>query len=158
MQDKEIFSCRRQDDKRPHCKTATSSEEQKSLRYIFVTSFLLIVITSYLYPYLFQRPNQRHSKMMTSRSSRYSNFAGAISEKLENDRYWLEGDKSHWYNVESIQVENASKLAGTASNQIMDKFVQLGPDEETGKFIRQSIEITDQLFTHLYYQKYFFGI
>ena len=100
---------------------------------------------------------------MTSRTSRYSNFAGAISEKLESDRFWLEGDKSHWYHVESIKVENDSNDARDASNQIMPKFVQLGPNEETERFIRQSIDVTDQLFTQMWHNlaksvlKRFFG-
>jgi len=101
--------------------------------------------------------------MMSSRSSRYSNFAGAISEKLDSDRYWLEGDKSHWYHVEASEVENSTDVSKAGSSQIMSKFIQLGPDEETMKFIRQSIEKTDQIFTQMWHNlaksvlKGFFG-
>ena len=101
--------------------------------------------------------------MMASRSSRYSNFAGAISEKLESDRYWLEGNKDHWYHVEAGEIAKASKDAETDPNQIMGKFIQLHPDEETLKFIHQSIEITDQLLTQMWHNlaktvlKRFFG-
>ena len=150
-------------DKRKQSKPSTLPEEQKSLRCIFLTSFILIVITCYLYPYLFQRPYKRNSKMMASRSSRYSNFAGAISEKLESDKYWLEGDKQHWYHVEAGEVANASKEAKMDPNQIMGTFIQLSPDEETLKFIHQSIEKTDQLLTQMWHNlaktvlKRFFG-
>ena len=157
------YNCRKRNDNQKNCKSSTLPEEQKSLRCIFVTSFILIAITCYLYPYLFQKPNKRHSKMMASRSSRYSNFAGAISEKLESDRYWLEGNKDHWYHVEAGEIAKASKDAETDPNQIMGKFIQLHPDEETLKFIHQSIEITDQLLTQMWHNlaktvlKRFFG-
>ena len=164
MQNKDkSFNRRLRDDEKGRSISSTLPDEQKSLRFILLTSFLLILISCYLYPNLFQRPNKRHSKMMSSRSSRYSNFAGAISEKLDSDRYWLEGDKSHWYHVEASKIENSTEESEAGSSQIMSKFIQLGPDEETIKFIRQSIEKTDQIFTQMWHNlaksilKGFFG-
>ena len=121
QKDKSFNRCLRDDEKGRNI-SSTLPDEQKSLRFILLTSFLLILISCYLYPNLFQRPNKRHSKMMSSRSSRYSNFAGAISEKLDSDRYWLEGDKSHWYHVEASKIENSTEESEAGSSQIMSKF------------------------------------
>ena len=137
-------------------------EQQPSLRYIFLTSLLLIVVSCYLYPYLFQKQDKRHRKMMNSRSSRYSSFAGAISEKLQNDRFWLEGDKSHWYHVEVNELSNCNDSASDPK-EIMSKFVQLDADDETMRFIIHSVNKTDQILTQMWHNlakmvlKRFFG-
>ena len=101
--------------------------------------------------------------MMTSRSSRYSNFAGAISEKLQNDRFWLEGDKQHWYHVEISEVQGSFKDPTITEQYVMSKFVQLDDDEETKNFISQSVYKADQIFTQMWHNlakavlKRFFG-
>lgn len=100
---------------------------------------------------------------MTSRSSRYSNFAGAISEKLQNDRFWLEGDKQHWYHVEISEVQGSLKDPTITEEYVMSKFVQLDDDEETKNFISQSVYKADQIFTQMWHNlakavlKRFFG-
>ncbi len=35
-------------------------EQQPNLRYIFFTSFILVVVSCYAYPYLFIRQDKRH--------------------------------------------------------------------------------------------------
>ena len=143
--------------------TANLHEHQQSLRYIFITSFILVVVSSYIYPRFLNRQYKTNSNMMTSRSSRYSNFAGAISEKLQNDRFWLEGDKQHWYHVEIGEVQGSLKDPTITEEYVMSKFVQLDADEETKNFISQSVYKADQIFTQMWHNlakavlKRFFG-
>ena len=143
--------------------TTLVHEQQPNLRYIFLTSFILILVSCYLYPCILVRQENRRSKMMTSRTSRYSNFAGAISEKLQNDRFWLEGDKSHWYHVEFREIRDVSKDLGVDADDIVSKFVQLDADEDTKLFIQQSIAKADQILMQMWHNlaktvlKRFFG-
>ena len=135
--------------------------EETSLRYLFLTSFILVAVSCYIYPYLFVSQGKRYPKMMTSRSSRYSSFAGAIHEKLQNDRFWLEGDKSHWYHVEASQLPTTH--SADEKGTVMSKFVQMDIDDETQRFITQSVEKADQLLTQMWHNlaktvlKRFFG-
>ena len=154
--------CPRDDTGTKKCNPPKFREEQQNLRYIFLTSFILIVTSYYIYPCLFLSQNKRHSNMMTSRTSRYTSFAGAISEKLQNDRFWLEGDKSHWYNIEKGELHN-SNVAAHNVGDIASKFVQLEADEETKYFVLQCVNKADQLLTQMWHNlaktvlKRFFG-
>lgn len=143
-----------------------SVPENPSLRYIFYTSFILVVVYSYIYPHLFPKQSKKSLKMMTSRTSRYSHFAGAISEKVQNDRFWLEGDKSHWYRAEVSQIPistDGDEDFPNEDNPIMATFVQMDSDDETKRFIVQSVEKSDQLLTQMWHNlakmvlKRFFG-
>jgi SAM-dependent methyltransferase len=154
--------CPRDDTGTKERKTPKLREEPQNLRYIFLTSVILIVTSYYIYPCVFSSQDKRHSKMMTSRTSRYSSFAGAISEKLQNDRFWLEGDKSHWYNIELSELHNANTATHNLDD-IASKFVQLEADEATKHFVLQSVDKADQLLTQMWHNlaktvlKRFFG-
>ncbi|XP_075978913.1 protein-L-histidine N-pros-methyltransferase isoform X3 [Anticarsia gemmatalis] len=70
-----------------------------------------------------------------------SALARALYEKQHNDRYLQELDQNEWYRV------NKDRL----SPDLVRKFVQLYPDEETKEFLSSSIEKSSWVWTQCWY-------
>ncbi|KAG7296217.1 hypothetical protein JYU34_021327 [Plutella xylostella] len=70
-----------------------------------------------------------------------SALARAIYEKHRNDMHLEELDKNEWYQV------NSSLL----TVELKEKFVQLGPDEETKEFLSASIDKSSWVWTQIWY-------
>ncbi|XP_026732120.1 methyltransferase-like protein 9 isoform X2 [Trichoplusia ni] len=70
-----------------------------------------------------------------------SALARAMYEKQNNDRYLQEFDQNEWYRV------NKERL----SPDLIQKFVQLYPDEETKAFLSASIDKSSWVWTQIWY-------
>lgn len=70
-----------------------------------------------------------------------SALARALYEKQHNDRFLQELDHNEWYRV------NKDRL----SPELMSKFVQLNPDDETKQFLSSSIEKSSWVWTQCWY-------
>ena len=80
--------------------------------------------------------------MSFSNRSRYSRrLHVTLGQRYLEDQVLLQSDKSHWYNVSTDMInQDLSRL-----------FVQLDADEETLRFIEQSIEKSDWFFTQMWH-------
>ncbi|XP_022829872.1 methyltransferase-like protein 9 isoform X1 [Spodoptera litura] len=70
-----------------------------------------------------------------------SALARAMYEKQHNDRYLQELDQNEWYRV------NKDRLCP----ELIKKFVQLYPDEETKEFLSASIDKSSWVWTQIWY-------
>ncbi|CAG9770659.1 unnamed protein product [Ceutorhynchus assimilis] len=85
--------------------------------------------------------NQEDSTSSWTRYRPRGSLARALHEKVLQDQYLKNLDKNEWYQCDLDAVSPELRL----------KFVQLGPDEDTLKFIDEAEEKSDWIFTQIWH-------